>query len=126
MSQVVILRGDAQRDLACKLIGKAPPNAVVKIAEERRTTQQSDKMWAMLSDIARARPMGRVLPSETWKALFLDDLGHKPKWEPSLDGDGVVNTGYRSSRLTKAAMSDMIERIYAFGAEHGVLWSEPK
>jgi hypothetical protein len=82
-------------------------------------------MHAMLSDIALAKPMGRTLTPETWKCLLMDDLGFKPKWEPSLDGDGVVNTGYRSSRLTVAQMSDMIERMYAFGAEHGIEWSEP-
>ena len=122
--QTVILASDYQRHLAKRLIDAAPPGAVVNVREARRTSEQSDKMWAMLGDISRAKPMGRRLAPEIWKCLFLDDVGHKPKWEPSLDGDGVVNTGYRSSRLTKAQMSDVIERLYAFGAEHNITWSE--
>lgn len=123
--QTVILATDRQRDTARRLIDRAPPGAVVNIREATRSPDQNAKMWAMLSDIARAKPMGRSLSSEIWKCLFMDDLGFKAKWEPGLDGDGVINVGYRSSRLTRRQMSDLIERMYAFGAEHGVLWSEP-
>jgi hypothetical protein len=81
-------------------------------------------MWAMLSDIARAKPGGRDLTTDKWKALFMDAIGIPADWEPGING-GVVNVGYRSSRLTKEQMSDMIEQMYAYGAEHGVEWSEP-
>jgi len=123
--QTIRLTSSAMRERAKQLIDKAPERAVVNVQAETRSNEQSAKMWCMLSDISRAKPMGRALPPETWKCLVLDDLGHKPKWEPGLDGDGVVNTGYRSSRLTKAEMSDLIERLYAFGADFGVAWSEP-
>ena len=119
------LTGELSRQRACQAIMGAPMGANAVIEPETRTLPQNAKMHAMLSDIALAKPMGRTLSPETWKCLLMDDLGFKPKWEPSLDGDGVVNTGYRSSRLTVAQMSDMIERMYAFGAEHGVEWSEP-
>lgn len=123
--QTIILRGDTQRALAKRLIDCAPADAVVNVREATRTADQNAKMQAMLSDVARAKPQGRVAATETWKCLFMDTIGFKPKWEPSLDGDGVVNTGYRSSHLTKAQMSDMIEAIYAYGSGHGVAWSEP-
>jgi len=122
--QTVILRGDAQRLLAKQLIDRAPVDAVVNVREATRTLAQNDKMHAMLSDIARAKPQGRIYTTEVWKCLFMDECGFKPRWVPSLNGDGVVNTGYRSSRLGKSEMSDMIEQMYAFGAEHGVRWSE--
>jgi len=123
--QTIILAGEPQRELAHQLLDKAPPNAVINIREATRTPDQSAKMWAMLSDIARAKPRGRVLKSEGWKALFMDMIDKKPSWEPNLDGTGVVCIGYKSSHLTKAEMSELIECIYAFGAEHGVRWSEP-
>jgi hypothetical protein len=123
--QTVILRGDVQRQIAKHLIDKAPADAVVNIAEARRTSDQNARMWAMLSDIARAKPGGRVLPTDTWKALFMASLGHRCTFEPSLDGQGVVPIGFRSSGLRKTEMSDLIEAIFAFGAEHGVTWSEP-
>lgn len=122
--QTVILRGDAQRLLAKQLIDRAPVDAVVNVREATRTLEQNAKMHAMLSDIARAKPQGRIYTTEVWKCLFMDECGFKPNWVPSLNGDGVVNTGYRSSRLGKSEMSDMIEQMYAFGAEHGVRWSE--
>jgi len=121
--QTIILAGDTQRHMAKRLIDRAPARAVVNIREASRTSDQNSKLWAMLSDLARAKPQGRVLRTEAWKCIFMDALGHKPTWEPGLEG-GVVNVGYKSSRLTVAEMSDMIERIYAYGAEHEVIWTD--
>jgi hypothetical protein len=122
--QTIVLNGAWSCVKAKQLIEKAPPGAVVNIREATRTSGQNDKMWAMLSDIARAKPQGRNLPTEIWKALFMAQCGHKMRFEPDLDGEGVVAIGFRSSRLSKAEMSDLIEAIYAFGAEHNVEWSE--
>lgn len=124
--QTVILRNQATRELMCKLVWQAPDGAIANVQEARRTNEQNDKMWAMLSDIARAKPEGRSLPTHKWKALFMDAIGCKAEWVPSIDGESVVCTGYRSSKLKKAEMSDMIEQMYAFGAQHGVRWSEPQ
>lgn len=123
--QTVILAGPYQRALAMRMVALAPDRAVLTISEEKRSNDQNAKMWAMLSDISRAKPEGRKLPTEKWKALFMDAAGQKVDWEPGLDGNGVVPVGYRSSRLTKAEMSDVIECIYEYGSRHGVLWSEP-
>jgi hypothetical protein len=122
--QTVRLVGDVQRALAKKLIDAAPVGAVVNVSEATRTTEQNTRMWAMLSDIARAKPGGRVLSTDKWKALFMDACGHKVEWEPGLEG-GVVPVGYRSSSLRKGEMSEIIEAMFAFGAEHDVRWSEP-
>jgi len=123
--QTIRLVGESQRAFAHRLIDKAPAGAVVNVREAVRSSEQNALMWVLLSDIARAKPMGRALKSEGWKALFMDMIDKKPSWEPNLDGSGVVCIGYKSSRLSKAEMSEMIESIYAFGAEHGVIWSEP-
>jgi len=123
--QTVILRGDAQRQLAKRLIDGAPIDAVVNVKEATRTTDQNAKMWAMLSDIARARPEGRMWTTETWKCGFMHLLGWQVQFCPSLDDTGPFPIGFKSSRLTKAEMSDLIEVIYEYGARHGVRWSEP-
>lgn len=119
--QTVKLVGPSQRQFAHRLIDKAPDRAIVTISAETRSNEQSALMWVILSQISRAKPQGRSYPPETWKCLVLDDLGFKASWVPSLDGDGVVNTGYRSSRLTKAQMSDVIERLMQFAAENGIV-----
>lgn len=85
MTQTVILIGPQQRALAAGLIRSAPKNAVVRISEATRTMDQNALMWALLSDVARAKPEGRVMPSETWKAAFMSALGHEILWQPGID-----------------------------------------
>lgn len=125
MAQTVILHGNSQRDLAKRMIDVAPPQAVVTIREAKRTSDQNDKMWAMLSDVSRAKPEGRTHTPETWKALVMHACGHETQFEIGLNGQPFP-VGFRSSRLTKAQMSDLIEWLYAYGAEHGVVWTEPE
>lgn len=125
IGQTVRLVGEQQRAFAHELIDKAPERSIVNVRPETRSNEQNAKMWAMLSDVARAQPEGRKYTTEIWKALFMAEAGFKPLFEPSLDGQGVVPIGYKSSRLTKAEFSDVIEAIYAYGSEHGVKWSEP-
>lgn len=126
MAQTVILRGDTQRALAKRLVDQAPQGAVVRISPANRTLDQNAKMWALLSDVSRARPEGRELTPEVWKSLFLHALGHSQRFEMALDGNGVVPVGFRSSRLTKEQFSGLIELIYEYGARHGVRWSDER
>lgn len=123
MSQIIILRGEHQRLMAHHLIDKAPANAVVKITPETRTNDQNSKMWAMLSDISRAKPEGRRHTPEVWKCLMMHACGHEVAFETGLD-DRPFPIGFHSSKLTKAQMSDLIEFIAAYGAQHNVKWSE--
>jgi hypothetical protein len=120
MAQTVILHGDTRRQMAKRLIDQAPGGAVVEIKPPRRSNDQNARMWAALSDISRAKPEGRDMPPELWKSLFMAACGHQVRFEPSLDGQGVVPLGFRSSRLSKVEMSDLIECINAYAAEHGV------
>ncbi len=124
MSQTVILRGASQRALAKQMIDRAPADAVVKISAATRSLEQNAKMHAMLSDISRAKPGGRCHTAEVWKALMMHACGHASQFEMGLNGQPFP-IGFRSSRLTVGQMSDLIEFMYAFGAEHGVRWSEP-
>lgn len=125
MAQTVILRGNSQRDLAKRMIDVAPLGAVVTIREATRTNDQNAKMHAMLSDISRAKPEGRRHTPEVWKSLVMHACGHAVQFEIGLNGQPFP-TGFRSSRLTVAQMSDLIEWIYQYGAEHGVVWTEPE
>jgi hypothetical protein len=123
MTQVVHLRGVRQRELAKALIDKAPDNSVVKISPEKRSDDQNAKMWAMLSDISRAKPEGRRHIPEVWKCLFMQACGHEVAFENGLDGRPFP-IGFHSSKLNKAQMSELIEFIYSYGAKNGVLWSD--
>jgi hypothetical protein len=123
MAQTVILRGQSQRDFAKAMIDRAPVDAVVKIAAAKRTLDQNAKLWAMLSDISRAKPLGRVATPETWKALVMHACGFAVQFEMGLNGQPFP-TGFRSSEMTKDQMSMLIEWLYQFGAENGVAWSD--
>lgn len=124
--QTIILNGPMSRQRAHRLIDIAPDGCVQNISAPKRSDDQNAKMWAMLSDVSRSKPQGREYPPEIWKSLFMAEAGFKPRFEPSLDGKGVVPIGYKSSRLKKAEFSDLIEAIYAYGAEHGVQWTEER
>lgn len=124
--QTVILAGDRQRAMARRLIDLAPQGAVVNIREATRTSDQNALMWALLSDISRAKPEGRTLTPDVWKSLFLHSLDHAQRFEMALDGKGMVPVGFRSSRLTKQQMSDLIEMIVEYGARHGVQFSDQR
>jgi hypothetical protein len=123
MTQTVILSSALARSKAMRIIHAAPDGSVMKVSAPRRSSDANAKMWALLSDVSRAKPEGRDYPPEIWKCLFMASVGHQVRWEPGLD-EGVVNVGFRSSRLSKDEMSDLIEAIYAYGAKHGVVWTE--
>ena len=123
MTQTVILAGPSSRKTAHDLIDKAPHRAVVAIKPESRSGAQNDRLWAMLSDISRAKPEGRQHIPEVWKAIFMAACGHAVQFEMGLNGQPFP-IGFRSSRLTKAQMSDLQEFVSAYGAEHGVIWSD--
>ena len=124
MAQTIILRGLEQRALAANLIKVAPQDAVVTIKEGNRTISQNSMLWACLSDIARAKPEGRVMAPEAWKAAFMSALGYEIVWQPGIDGSPPFPTGFRTSRLSKSQMADLLTFILSYGDRHGVRWSE--
>ena len=127
MSDKVTIKlvGPEQRQRAQKLILRAPADYVVTISEPTRTLDQNALMWAALNDIANAKPDGREMTPEQWKCAFMDAAGFKPEFVPALEGNGFICLGYKSSRLTKAQFSDLVETIFEFGARKGVRWSDP-
>jgi hypothetical protein len=124
MAQTVILRGPDQRRLAREIIDRAPQDAVVRVSEPTRNNDQNARMWAMLSDISRAKPEGRKHTPEVWKALFMHALGYETRFEMGLSGEPFP-IGFRSSRLTVREMADLITFIAEYGDRMGVQWSEP-
>jgi len=123
--QTVILVGDIQRAFAKRLIDAAPAGAVVNVRQATRTIDQNDLMWALLSDLSRAKPQGRKETPDMWKAIIMKACGHAVQFTMGIDGEPFP-VGYRTSKLTKAQMSDLIEFIYSFGAENGVIFNDQR
>lgn len=106
-----------KRDQAIALIEAAPSGSRVEIKAAKRTLPQNDRMWAMLTEVARqVKWHGHTLRPDDWKLIFLDGLKRELQSVPNLDGDGFVSLRQSSSDLTKDEMSNMIELIYSFGA----------
>ena len=119
------LTGEIAKKAACREILAAPEGYVVTLAEATRNLEQNAKMWAMLADIAKQCDWhGLKLNSEELKDLLSAGLVQS-KVVPNLEGNGFVILGQRTSKLTKSQFAALIELIYAFGAERGVVWSDP-
>lgn len=123
--QTVVLTGQRARQEAMRLIEIAPAGAVVNVRAAKRTNDQNSLMWALLSDLSRAKPEGRCHTPEVWKALMMHACGHAVQFEMGLNGQPFP-TGFRSSALTKTQMSDLVECILEYGARHGVRWSNER
>jgi hypothetical protein len=55
----------------------------------------------------------------------MNACGHETKFEIGLTGEPFP-VGFRSSRMNKSQMSELVEFIYSWGSERGVKWSEPE
>lgn len=101
----------------------APVGWKVTIEEPKRSLDQNAKLWAMLTDVSRQVVWyGSKLTNEEWKDVFSAAL-KKQKVVPSLDG-GFVVCGQRTRLMSKSEFSELLELIYAFGAEKKVVWSD--
>lgn len=116
-----VLRSSADRARAMRVISAAPAGTRVEVKAAKRTISQNDRMWAMLTDIARQLPWHSVkLRPDDWKLIFMDALKTELRIVPNIDGTGFVNLGRSSSDLSKSEMSNLISLIEAFAAQHGV------
>lgn len=114
-------------DRAINWVINAPVGTRVEFKAPQRTLDQNAKMWAMLTDIAtQKKHCDRKWSTNHWKVLFLHAIGREAEFMPTLDGSGFIPYGQSSSDLSKAEMAEMIEFMTAWGAENGVVFTEPE
>lgn len=104
---------------AKRLIEAAPQGAVMNIRPATRSNEQNALLWSLLSTVSRAKPDGRQHTPDVWKSLFMSACGHAVQFEVGLDG-APFPLGFRSSRMTKEQMTDLIEFILQYCAEKGI------
>jgi len=122
---VVTLRSSADRERIGRFIAAAPFGSRVEVKAVKRSGPQNDKMWCVLTEVARQLKWhGLTLRPDDWKLIFLDALKREVRAVPNLDGSGFVNLGRSSSDLSKSEMGDLIELIHEFGARHGVRFAD--
>jgi hypothetical protein len=125
MNHTVRLIGPTQKAYAVRLIDAAPADFVMKLAKETRRDIQNRKLWPMLQDIQQQVPGMESFTTDDIKLRFLNALGTEMRFLPALENEGMFPVGLRSSTLTVAQFSALVELLYKYGAEHGVAWSDP-
>lgn len=122
---LLILANQTVRDRAIAWIKKLPDGTRVTFQEAKRTNEQNDRMWAMLTDVATQATLGgEKYRPEDWKCIFMHALDHEQIWLPALEGTAKLSVGFSSSRLSKREMSDLMELIAAWGTQHGVRFND--
>jgi hypothetical protein len=122
---LIILDSPVSRQTAQSWARKAPHGTRVEFKASKRSLPQNDRMWAMLTELARQVPWhGISLAPDDWKLIFLDALKREVRAVPNLDGTGFVNIGRSSSDLSKSEMGDLMTLIEKFGAERGVVFHD--
>jgi hypothetical protein len=120
----------------------------VLITEPKRSNEQNALLWAVLHDLAEqvgfkpARwrgntcledggyvllsdvPTAKRITAEQFKDLLTAAL-RRPRMFAGIDG-GVVAVGMSTSRMTKREMSALIDSAFAWGADLGVQFSDPR
>jgi hypothetical protein len=124
--RTVFLDSARGRDHAKRLIDAAPADYVCKVTQRTRTDDQNRKLWPMIADIQRQVPEMAPYSAEDIKLRFLNALGVEMRFLPALEGAGSFPVGMRSSTLTVEQFSGLIELLFAYGAKHGVEWSDPE
>ena len=124
---LVAIHTAADRQKVAAWANKAPWGTRVEFRQAKRTIPQNDRMWAMLTEVAEQLAWhGMKLTSNDWKLMFLDALKREVRAVPNIDGTGFVNLGRSSSDLSKEEMSDLMELIEAFAAQHQIALTHPE
>ncbi len=96
----------------------------VTLGRELRTKDQNNKLWPMCQDVAdQVDWYGERPDKEDWKNIFSASWKQQ-KVVPGING-GFVVLPVSTKKIEVPEFSELIEIIYAFGAEHSVKWSDP-
>ncbi len=124
--RTIWLSSKSARQRAQALIASAPEGFVVKISEPTRTDEQNKKLWPMIADIQRQVPDMAPYSANDAKLRFMDALGTELRFLPKLEGQGMFPVGASSRALTVDQFSLLLELLYKYGAENGVVWTDPE
>lgn len=127
--QVFWLGDLSRRKQAAEACIHAPNGWVATIAPDNRSSAQNRLLHDALTDIAeQVEWHGKKLPMDVWKRLctaaWLREIGESPEMVPAIDGRGFDVIFERTSKLSVAQMTSLIEWITAFGTQNGVTFGK--
>ncbi len=103
----------------------------VEVKEEKRSDAENRLLHAMLTHISKTQEWaGKRRTVEVWKRLLVAAwcraIGEQVEILPALDGHGVDIVFRKTSHLTRRECADLIEFIFAWAAEAGIVIPERK
>ncbi|TDR30665.1 recombination protein NinB [Hydromonas duriensis] len=118
-TQFIVLN-DAIRARAIIALKNLPLGMAVIMQDSTRTLAQNAALWPALRDVAeQVLWCGKARSKEQWKDIFTGSY-FKGEYVPNIDGTGVIALGAKTSLLSKKEFAELLEYIYAFGAQHQV------
>jgi hypothetical protein len=123
--QTFVMSHDLARRRAMQAVADAPAGYVVQVSEPTRSSAENALLHAMLGYIAKHHEWaGKKRDIETWKRLLIAAwnraTGQSVELLPALDGHGVDIVFRRSSQLSRRECADLIEFVYAWGADNDI------
>lgn len=113
---VVLICTDADRSRVAKWAAGVAVGTSVTFKSASRSTEQNALMWQCLGDISKqVNWYGQKLSADDWKDVLTAAL-RKTRVVPGIDAGTFVPLGMRTSDMTVAEMTELIELILAFGA----------
>jgi hypothetical protein len=121
---VIVVRTQADRNLACKWALGVPAGSRIEFKKPRRSVPANDLMWSRLTEIAQQVEWhGQKLSPADFKDMFTASL-RKARVVPGIDPGSFVLLGLHTSDMSKEEMGLLLDLIDAFAAEHGVTFNE--
>ncbi|SIT50486.1 P21 prophage-derived protein NinB (fragment) [Paraburkholderia piptadeniae] len=126
MDKKIFTLTGTNRRLVAEAIRDSPNGHMVVISEPTRSLDQNALLWPLLTEVSRQVVWyGRRLTPNQWKSFFTAALSGLDV-VPNIDGTGFVALGEATSTMSKRKFSDLIELIFAFGADREVRFAAPK
>lgn len=122
--ETVQIKDATDREKITRWARHVPIGTTVEFRAPRRSTDQNALMWSLLTQISKqVEWFGKMRSPEDWKDLSTAAL-RGADFVPGITPGTVVPLGMRTSQMTSAEISELIESLYAFGAERGVHFRE--
>jgi len=125
MSKAVVkIQSEGDRRKVATWAKNVKAGTVVEFRSQTRSNDQNALMWSLLTQISKqVEWFGKMRSPEDWKDLTTAAL-RGAEFVPGITPGTIVPLGMRTSQMSAAEISELIESLYAFGAERGVRFRE--
>lgn len=122
--RTVIIRSQADRQQVARWAANVAEGTTVEFKSARRNREQNALMWVLLGEVSeQVEWYGQRLSADDWKDVLTASL-RRARVVPGVDPGSFVPLGMRTSQMTKAEFGELLELIYAFGAQQGVVFRQ--